>query len=85
MKEFEVELYRMTRYSQYGTFVIKAESELDAEKKINKLIAEDAISSDNYYHENNEGTGAWKYEPEEPGDEEDTDEWEIEVINEKEN
>ncbi len=82
MKEFEVELYRLTHYSQYGTFVIKAESELDAEKKINKLIAEDAISSDNYY--NNEETGAWVYEPDDPGDEEESDEWEIQVINEKE-
>ena len=84
MQEFEVELYRMTHHSQYGTFVIKAESELDAEKKINKLIAEDEISSDNYYHENNEGTGAWLYEPDDPGDEEESDEWEIQVINEKE-
>lgn len=84
MKEFEIELSRMTHYSQYGTFVIKAESELDAEKKINELIAEDEISSANYYHENNEGTGIWLYEPEYPGDEEESDEWEIQVIMENE-
>ncbi len=84
MKEFEIELSRMTHYSQYGTFVIKAESELDAEKKINELIAEDGISSANYYHENNEGTGIWLYEPEYPGDEEESDEWEIQVIMENE-
>ncbi len=80
MKEFEVELSRMTHYSQYGTFVIKAESELDAEKKINKLIAEDGIPNDNYFNETNKETGEWLYEPEYPGDEEETDEWEIQVI-----
>lgn len=84
MKEFEVELYRMTHYSQYGTFVIKAESEADAQKKIDDLIYNDALPNDNYYDDTNDTVGAWDLEPDYPGDEEISEDWEIQVINEKE-